>query len=136
MTLHGKLWYTMVYLFPNTLVFYHGFPVSKHNGLPWFPWYIVVFYHGLPVTWYTMAFTMVFIRGFECTQSIGDSGMSVDSVFHYMLLHRLIYGYTQRLNFATGYVSRCNYSLDECFTGRLNWRLNEQVSQTVTCETL
>ena len=48
MTLHGKLWYTVVYLFQNTTAFYHGFYVSKHHGLPWFPWYIMVFYHDLP----------------------------------------------------------------------------------------
>ena len=36
--LHGKLWCTMVYLFQNTMAFYHGFPVSKHHGiLPWLP---------------------------------------------------------------------------------------------------
>ena len=54
MTLHGKLlfhvlcmvilWYTMFYLFQNTMVFYHGFPVSKHRGI----------YHG--IQWY------IFIR--------------------------------------------------------------------------
>ena len=45
-----NVWYTMVYLSQNTMVFYHGFPVSKHHGLPWFPWYLIVFYHGLPVS--------------------------------------------------------------------------------------
>ena len=77
MTLHCKLWYTMVCLFQNNMVFYHGFPVSKHHGiLPWLPcfkttWYFtmaslfqnnMVFYHGFPVSkhhgleWYTMIF--------------------------------------------------------------------------------
>ena len=52
----------MVSLFRNTMVVYHGFPVSKHHGsLPWFPcfqtpWYFtmvylfrntMVVYHGL-----------------------------------------------------------------------------------------
>ena len=44
-------WYfTMVSLFRNTMVFYHGFPVSKHHGiLPWFPcfetpWYFTMVY--------------------------------------------------------------------------------------------
>ena len=78
MTLHGKLWHTMVYLFQNTMVFYHGFAVSKHHRLFWFPWYIMVFlpwftmiYHGLPVSkhhglpWYIfirlMFFYVVFV---------------------------------------------------------------------------
>ena len=26
---------------------YNGVPVSKHHGVPWVPWYIIVFYHDL-----------------------------------------------------------------------------------------
>ena len=61
--------FTMVYQFQNTMID-HGIPCV----LPWFtsfkiPWYTVVyhaFYHGLPVSkyhgrpWYTMRFTMVY----------------------------------------------------------------------------
>ena len=76
-TSHGKLWYIILYLFQNTMVFYHGFdpcfktpwyfttasiPVSKHHGiLPWLSllsWFTM----DLPcfkTSWYTMAFTMV-----------------------------------------------------------------------------
>ena len=40
MTLHGKLWYTMVSMvyhgvLPWFTVIYHGLPVSKHHGILW-----------------------------------------------------------------------------------------------------
>ena len=52
-----NLWDTMVYLFQSAVVFYLGFPVSKHHSLPWFPWFIMFL-------WFTMVyfkplFTMV-----------------------------------------------------------------------------
>ena len=28
--------YIILNLFQNTMVFYHGFPVSKQHGIPWF----------------------------------------------------------------------------------------------------
>ena len=58
-----NVWYTMICLFQNTMVFYHGFPVLKRYGIPWFPLYINVFYNGLPVSkhdgilpWNTMVY--------------------------------------------------------------------------------
>ena len=36
-----NVWYTMVYLFQNTMVFYHGFPVSKRHAIYYgIRWYI------------------------------------------------------------------------------------------------
>ena len=79
---HAITWQTVVdhafsYIVYSKCMVYHGFPVSKHHGLPWFPWYIMVFYHGLPVskhhgilpwftcfktTWYLPWNTMVYFH--------------------------------------------------------------------------
>ena len=49
-TLHGELWLTMLFhILCMVIVWYTmASPVSKHHGVPWFPWYIMTFYHGLP----------------------------------------------------------------------------------------
>ena len=44
--------FTIVYLFQNTMVFYHGLPLSKHHGIQW---YFIMGYNGI-LSWYTMVF--------------------------------------------------------------------------------
>ena len=44
------------------MVFYHGFPVSKHHGVPWIQWYIMVFYQGLPQLTCVRTSWYIFIR--------------------------------------------------------------------------
>ena len=53
----GKPWFFSYIVYGNCMI-YHGFPGSKHHGIPWFPWYIMVFYHGLPVLKHHDIFTM------------------------------------------------------------------------------
>ena len=48
----------MVYLFQNNMVFYHGFPVSKHHGFYGISWYFTMVY----LFQNTMAFTMVYFH--------------------------------------------------------------------------
>ena len=75
----------MVYLFQNTMVFYYGLPVSKHDGiLSWFTcfktrWYFIMVYlfqnnmEYLVLPWHTLVYHGIprynFISGVHSTNN-------------------------------------------------------------------
>ena len=71
----------MVYLFQNNMVFYHGFPVSKHHGFYGISWYFTMVY----LFQNTMAFTMVYfhkgIAQFHGPWTLGIANLIVMLIF-------------------------------------------------------
>ena len=71
----------MVYLFHNNMVFYHGFPVSKHHGFYGISWNFTMVY----LFQNTMAFTMVYfhkgIAQFHGPWTLGIVNLNVMLIF-------------------------------------------------------
>ena len=84
------VWYTMGYLFQNTMVFYHGLSVSKHHGI----------YHGIRRYIFIRVIPVVYLGSYN-----GEAkgvGMLSQPLVHYATTYRRNRSHTVKIKTLMG----------------------------------